>query len=394
MKALLVSYFDSTNIGDQLIYKTIEEELLADLSVVKFCYNLTKSDEIILPNMYKKRSIFQKIYGLFFKKLPFSQLIVAFFKQRKLDKSKIESFVKELKKVDVVVFGGGNAIFDLSAYTSSAEVFDRIVSLAKLENKKIFVSGIGIGPFATEKQRTAAISTLEKCDVITFRDEKSYQYVVGTPAEPISYLLADPVFSLPEEPKNKHTNAKYDIGFCIIDYYISGAGKKEVDKYLNDTLYLIKQLLLKDSGIEITLFSSELNDYEYVIKLKKMLQFENRVRIVYVNSPDNLIELYQTLDVVVGTRMHSMIVAVSQLIPIVGFSWQQKVDEMFKMIDCPNDVYDIQSLDSFYDEIITKIRLKAMDVSIYERTNLIAIKEKMKKDFNRSQQLFQEMLMK
>ncbi|MGI8170478.1 polysaccharide pyruvyl transferase family protein [Enterococcus lactis] len=393
MKALLISYFDSTNIGDQLIYNTIEKELMSDITVIKYCYDFTKAENIILPKMYKKRTIFQKIYGLFFKKSHFFQMIVAFFKRRKIDEKKINDFIKELKQVDIVVLGGGNAIFDLSAYTAGFEAFDKIVSLAKEEQKKIFAVGIGIGPFITNKQQFNAIKTLQKCDIITFRDYKSYQYVVGTAVESSAYLLADPVFSLEERTKKRYTDTKYNVGFCIIDYYITGATKKEVDKYLNDTLYLIRKLLLMDDEIEITLFSSELNDYEYVIKLKKMLKFENRVRLAYISTPDNLLDLYQTLDVVVGTRMHSMIIAVSQSIPIIGFSWQQKVSEMFTMIDCPNDVYDITCLDTFYDDILTNITWKVIEDPDHEKEKITLVKERMKQLFNKNQQLFKEMLM-
>ncbi|EPD1725747.1 hypothetical protein ACR6LP_002605 [Enterococcus faecalis] len=49
-----------------------------------------------------------------------------------------------------------------------------------------------------------------------------------------------------------------------------------------------------------------------------------------------------------------MIVAISQNIPVIGLSWQQKVDEMFKNTNLTNSCYDIENLEDYLDEILEK----------------------------------------
>ncbi len=95
------------------------------------------------------------------------------------------------------MIGGGNAIFDLSPATLSAQRFDQVVSLAKQHQLPIFVSSIGIGPFSTKKQQNAAIATLKKCDLVSFRDKRSLKYLKNA-GHPAAYALVDPVFLLPE----------------------------------------------------------------------------------------------------------------------------------------------------------------------------------------------------
>ena len=73
-----------------------------------------------------------------------------------------------------------------------------------------------------------------------------------------------------------------------------------------------------------------------------------------VDSDKDLLKMYSTFDLVIGTRMHSMIIAVSQNIPVIGLSWQQKVDEMFKNINLTNSCYGIENLEDHLDEILEK----------------------------------------
>lgn len=53
--------------------------------------------------------------------------------------------------------------------------------------------------------------------------------------------------------------------------------------------------------------------------------------------------------------MHSMILALTQYVPIIGLSWQKKVDSLFQMIGMEDYVYDIKDVDS--DTIIETFEL-------------------------------------
>lgn len=66
----------------------------------------------------------------------------------------IRAFEAALEETDLLIIGGGNAIFDLSPATLSAQRFDQVVTLANKHHTKIFVSSIGIGPFCTKKTTT------------------------------------------------------------------------------------------------------------------------------------------------------------------------------------------------------------------------------------------------
>ncbi|NTK05486.1 polysaccharide pyruvyl transferase family protein, partial [Enterococcus faecium] len=90
------------------------------------------------------------------------------------------------------------------------------------------------------------------------------------------------------------------------------------------------------------------------------------IEYMFVGSKKQLIDLYEDLDIIIGTRMHSMIVAISQDIPVIGISWQPKVSEIFKIIDNENSVFDIKTFGEKTDEIIAILNKQ---LAIVEKSN-------------------------
>lgn len=392
MKAILVSFIDSTNIGDRLIAEVLSKELLTGIETRKFSYKLLEDSQIQLDKNLVRRSEVHNIYYKYFRQLPFVKNLVShskWLKSRKkmYDPESIQRFEEALKQTDLLVIGGGNAIFDLSPVTLSAQRFDQVVTLAKQYQVPIFVSSIGIGPFCTEKQKQAAVETLKKCDYITFRDYRSWQYMNGS-HHPTVYPSVDPVFLLPAEKSFEQLKAQRDgfqrIGICVIDYRITGCSQKEYLRYLKDLTALIQRLV--DQQREIILFSSEVQDYETIETIYSEFQRQPQVKLVPIKDKEELLTLYQTLNLVIGTRMHSMIVAVSQYIPIIGLSWQQKVVEMFKNLSIENDVFPIEEL-----HVNTELLIKKVDERLDNNQQMInqvkQAKEDMKSAFTINYQI-------
>lgn len=364
MKATLVSFIDSSNIGDRLIAETLTDQLLTGIETKKYSYKLIEESQIQLNNRLIRRSKTHEIYYKYFRQLPLVKNLISKGKwirsrRRMYDPTDIRNFEDALKQSDFLMIGGGNAIFDLSPATLSAQRFDQVVALANQHQLPIVVSSIGIGPFCTEKQKNAAITTLKKCDYVSFRDQRSLEYLENA-NHPAAYASVDPVFLLPEllpfEQLQIQKNAGERIGICVIDYRITGCSRKEYLYYLEEMKCLIQRLA--DAKKEILLFSSEVQDYETIETLYGMFLKNPQVNVVFVKDKEDLLDLYQSLNLVIGTRMHSMIVAVSQFVPIIGLSWQQKVIEMFKNLGLEEDVMAIEDWSNNRVQLLEKIDLK------------------------------------
>lgn len=386
MKATLVSFIDSSNIGDRLIAETLSEQLLTGIEIKKYSYKLIEESQVKINKNLVRRSKPHDIYYKYFRQLPLIKNVVSKGKwvrsrTRMYDSEDIQRFEAALQQSDFLMIGGGNAIFDLSPATLSAQRFDQVVSLAKQHQLPIFVSSIGIGPFSTKKQQNAAIATLKKCDFVSFRDKRSLEYLKNA-GHPAAYASVDPVFLLPEvetfEQLKAQKKLQQRIGICVIDYRITGCSRKDYLNYLKDMKNLIHDLAAAKK--EIMLFSSEVQDYETIETLYVEFLKDPQVNVVFVKEKEDLLALYQSLNLVIGTRMHSMIVAVSQFVPIIGLSWQQKVVEMFKNLGIEEDVLAIADL-SKKREILSKKIDEKLENTDQELIEMRRHKEEMRRAF-------------
>jgi polysaccharide pyruvyl transferase WcaK-like protein len=386
VKATLVSFIDSSNIGDRLIAETLSEQLLTGIEIKKYSYKLIEESQVKINKNLVRRSKPHDIYYKYFRQLPLIKNVVSKGKwirsrRRMYNSEDIQRFEAALQQSDFLMIGGGNAIFDLSPATLSAQRFDQVVSLAKQHQLPIFVSSIGIGPFCTKKQQNAAIATLKKCDFVSFRDKRSLEYLKNA-GHPAAYASVDPVFLLPEvetfEQLKAQKKLQQRIGICVIDYRITGCSRKDYLNYLKDMKNLIHDLATAKK--EIILFSSEVQDYETIETLYADFLKEPQVNVVFVKEKEDLLALYQSLNLVIGTRMHSMIVAVSQFVPIIGLSWQQKVVEMFKNLGIEEDVLAIADL-SKKREILSKKIDEKLENTDQELIEMRRHKEEMRRAF-------------
>ena len=297
MKATLVSFIDSSNIGDRLIAETLSEQLLTGIEIKSYSYKLIEESQVKINKNLVRRSKPHDIYYRYSRQLPLIKNVVSKGKWIRSQKKNLwlgrysdERFEAALQQSDFLMIGGGNAIFDLSPATLSAQRFDQVVSLAKQHQLPIFVSSIGIGPFSTKKQQNAAIATLKKCDFVSFRDKRSLEYLKNA-GHPAAYASVDPVFLLPEvetfEQLKAQKKLQQRIGICVIDYRITGCSRKDYLNYLKDMKNLIHDLAAAKK--EIILFSSEVPGHETIEALYADFLKEPQVNVVFVKREGGLI---------------------------------------------------------------------------------------------------------
>lgn len=364
MKMILLSFTDSTNIGDQFIVEQLEKRLENLGEIITYSYNFKKNFLPIECDSYveENRNNIQKNLKLVLQKVSFidkinSKRIIKRIKNKVAD----SSFENDLKEVDVLIIGGGNTIFDLTKFADSAGKFELIVNMAKNYNKKIVFMDIGIGPFVTIRQAMKAQEVLKLADYITVRDQASYNLIRELKNVELGI---DPVFSMENNNIVRNYKNTACIGICIIDYTLNKATKKEFLKYLDDTKNLILKIKKEQPNCKFLIFNSEIRDFEAVSTLKKLLNGYNlEIKYEFIGSKKQLLNLYKNLDIVIGTRMHSMIIAISQGIPVIGISWQPKVTEIFKMFNDEKSVFDIKTFEKQLD-VITAIlseKLKGLE---------------------------------
>lgn len=363
MKSTLVSFFNSTNIGDLLIGEMLENIVSEYSEVKKISYS--GAQKVQSDKSLNKKPLSLKVKIFIFdslRKVGFGYLVNFYFENIK--KINLDVYEKEIIDSDLLVIGGGNMIFDLDKHSSSAKRFERFVEIAKKHNKKVFAISLGIGPFYTEKQERNAVKALSNCEYITFRDESSYEIFRKHNKEihKNTYVSIDPVFMLPNSMGN-NSNEKV-IALNIINNKLMKESEENYLKVINQYINLADSIV-KKFNMKVALFSTEIVDYSAVQDVYRGVIEKEKIIIVNISTQKELLEFYNQTLVLIGTRMHSMIIAFTQGIPVIGLSWQQKVDSMFKIIESEDSVFNYNEIDSKLEEIIDCCK-KKIDGQKYE----------------------------
>ncbi|MFL2133607.1 polysaccharide pyruvyl transferase family protein [Desemzia sp. FAM 23990] len=352
MRIAFISRYGSNNLGDQLIVREFEELLNS------FSDNLLRFDNSL--NYYNsfeeafdtekksnsnsgKPSVIKEIYKKYFRKNKYiATLRNQINKRRAMNNPNLLEFEKKLQNIDLLIIGGGNAIYDLEKHSDSAFYYKIIFDIVKKTNIPIFMIGVGIGPFMTLKQRDKTINVLKSVDYITVRDKKSFEAIKDLNKDTKKvFQTIDPVLFL----ENNQTNVINDVfGISVMDIRLSEYSESDYSQYLNQLAHITRQLI--NSGFSVDLFCSETADLIALKDLQKLLNKEANLpgKISFYNEVSllTLREVYNRIDFLLGTRMHTLIIAFSQNIPFIGINWQTKVREFSKIVELDNYVLSME----------------------------------------------------
>jgi len=194
--------------------------------------------------------------------------------------------------------------------------------------------GCGIGPISDKNNRRIAGKILNKtADIITLRDSVSMELLsqIGV-TRPEIILAADPTLNLPHTSKERIRKAFEregippeiaKIGFCLRDWetfkypeYVATAAEYAFNRYGLTPIFLPIEMP-KDMAVGEKL-SSMLSVPNYLCKKQ--------------HPVGDLIGMLGSMNLVLGMRLHSLIFATAGGAPVVGISYDVKVDSFIKDI--------------------------------------------------------------
>src|SRR5680860_1601967 len=98
------------------------------------------------------------------------------------------------------------------------------------------------------------------------------------------------------------------IAINIINYKLINPKSDYYDISIKSYAALADQIV-ETTGYNVILFQTEVNDYSTVLEVYNMVKFKNRIDVCFIDSLDSLLNLYDSTLILIGTRMHSMIIA-------------------------------------------------------------------------------------
>lgn len=363
-KILYIGIFKATNIGDLAISNQIFEYL----NSISDNYSIDLMDFSSLRNInYPSTEIRTSNISSYVKLWLSNSKLFLYVYEKYYESSFINKPFKEyghiIDNYDILCIGGGNLLMSISDNLWAIKI-NKLVRIAKMMNKKVFVISVGAGPILSNKSTKLFEKSLNLADYITVRDSYSKDFLekilkINKNVE----ISGDPVLLLSNKchVSNKKNKKTINIAMSIMPF-----GKKffsnlswynSYDYYLEMYKNIMEYFYDKNNNYIFYLFSTERSDYdtilelqEYVFKNSNVLSKKN-IKVQYISKLSELLNFYQTTDLLIGTRMHSLIIAYTQSIPIIAISWQNKVEGFMEYIKCVEYCYSLNKINENIDEI-------------------------------------------
>ncbi|NLL81694.1 MAG: polysaccharide pyruvyl transferase CsaB, partial [Tissierellia bacterium] len=210
-----------------------------------------------------------------------------------------------------------------------------VMSLAKIMNKKVMVYANGIGPINKKTNRMITKKVLNKVDLITLRDVMSREYLdeIGVSNKNIS-ITADPVYTLEPASKTIIENILLDEGIPKRETLI-GISIREWEKagYLEVSIAEVVDYLIKRYNANVLLipmhYPEDLNIGKRVLDL---VNEEGCYLLKQKYSVEEIMGIIKELDMIIAMRLHSLIYAVTQSVPMVGLVYDPKVEGLLNSL--------------------------------------------------------------
>ena len=314
----------SSNLGDVAITKVIRKLISEKYNISTLSFNFKVGNSIRIE---KKKSLY-----LFLKKNIF---VKSFYDLIFIPLRNYKHFVqsyKKIKEADKILIGGGNILmgYDL-VFPVQAYIYTKI---AKWLKKEIVFYLVGYGPFNVPMSKIIIDCAIKKSTKIIFRDTKSkYDFLKENKNfnSKVS-VINDPVLAYKSICDKSSTevdeNCKFEILISVLPFqhpaiFPNGTYEK-YSAYINDMSNLINELQSKYS---VALIATDFKQDNLAIKDLKI--DKKNVSIIELGSVDDFSNIVKQSKLVISTRMHSAIMGLAYLKPVIALSWQKKIDGLF-----------------------------------------------------------------
>lgn len=362
----IVGNYGNDNNGDEAI-------LLSIIRQLEKAFTIETKNIVVFSNNPKQTAARYGVesYPLYYKN---GNAPKTFFKTYKENK-------KVVKTLDFVVIGGGGILMDL--YKREAPLYGSYAMMAKNSGVPYVVYGCGAGPLSTGLGKWFIRYMAKHAANISVRDPQSKELLTSIGVKENVHVIGDPAFSLEVERTHDLTKPK-TIGVTAVPYYNASYWPTGDElKYQNYIEGMAKNLdrLLEQSNSEIVFFATKYpQDADVTKDIQKLMKHPERTTILDENCPpQRILELTASFDVLIGTRLHSLILATDTKTPIIGVSYHVKVNDFLQMAGLGDYSLPIDTLHTRDDYFTTLFNKMAADwpaaIALAEKTNA-SFKEK------------------
>lgn len=254
---------------------------------------------------------------------------------RAVHRMKLSEVRAAIRESSGLISGGGSLLQDVTS-PKSVPYYLGIIKLAQWMGKPTFIYAQGVGPVQRKLFHGMIRSVFRKCEYISVRDEQSRELLRSMGLrQPGVEVVPDPVMGLTppaEVPGSEHDGDLPVVGISLrfwekdrreLDAIVEGL--KQVSRTRPVHLKFLPFHLPSDT--EASKYCMEkLGDISATGSIVSLC--EN------VDHPYKMLREVEACSVLLGMRLHSLIYAAGRRVPLIGVSYDPKIDHFLNRIDC------------------------------------------------------------
>lgn len=288
-KIFICGYYGFDNLGDEAILKALIEGIrqqAPDAEVTVLSASRQKTEEE---------------YGV-----------------RAISRNDYRALMHAMKNQDLIVFGGGSLLQDVTS-SRSILYYLGLMFLGKMHRKPIYMVAQGIGPIRRRHFRRMTKSMFRAARYISVRDRISLAELesMGIARDRI-VLTTDPVWGLPVEVQRKERSGE-KTPKVLLSLRPWGNPAAMEEKWVD-----LVNSLQADLQAQVELLSFHRSQDAPLAK--RIAEKTGCEWMPHTDEVDTVLDRIEKADLLIGVRLHSLIFSALVGTPMIGISYDPKVD--------------------------------------------------------------------
>ena len=332
--------------GRDLIKKEYSVSRMADDSIKVYDWALQKNREILISGYYGFKNsgddallaaIIQDLKR--YKESPNIVVLSAnpaetreIYRVKAINRFNLLKILKHMKNAEMLISGGGTLIQDRTS-TKSLMYYLAVISLALKKHLKVMLYSNGIGPLEKPNNIKKTRKILDRVDLITLRDERSLNTLKEIGVENKNVIVtADPALELDiaDEARGRDILKRAGVPEGKKLLGVSVRRWKTTDSEFEDNIAWVCDYASECYGFHTVLLPMQTSrDMASLQNIKRAMKHDATIIDERCNVGDTM-SVMKCFDLCIGMRLHTLIYAVINSIPLIGLVYDPKISSFME----------------------------------------------------------------
>ncbi|PUU95442.1 MULTISPECIES: polysaccharide pyruvyl transferase CsaB [Halanaerobium] len=241
-----------------------------------------------------------------------------------VSRTSVVQILAALAEADLFISGGGSLLQDVTG-SFSVPYYLGLAWLARLQGTKTVYYAQGAGPLNKKWSQLLTAFSLNRFELLGVRDQGSQNLLQEIGVKKEIELTVDPVFALYDPLNNlkQQIKGKIEVGISVRPWSVD---------YISELAAALNQFA-EGKKVKFIIFPMHQgSDEESSLQLQKKLKAEAEI-CALPPVPGEALKVFSQLDLFVGVRLHSLIFALLNQIPLLALSYDPKIEGLLSELD-------------------------------------------------------------